>query len=121
MKVDRLVSKWDWFKEQHGFCWLCGMPMTFKYDRNDRLCATFGHIIPVTEGGTWAPQNLLLAHQDCHSRRGNHRHIFCVPAPHAPRTFKTNLHWSREIRPARATVYRAWTRLWMIDKGLMKA
>lgn len=120
MKVERLVSKWDWFNEQHTFCWLCGTPMHFKYDRTDRLCATFDHVIPVKEGGTWDPENLLLAHKDCNSRRGSRREIFWLSPPHAPRAFGMNLHWSRQIRPERATVHRAWTRLWMIDKGLMK-
>lgn len=121
MKVERLVCKWDWFIEQHGLCWLCGTAMTFKYERNERLCATFDHVIPAKDGGTWAPENLLLGHQDCTRRRGSNRNISCLPPPHAPRTAKTNLHWSREIRPERATVYRAWTRLWMIDKGLIEA
>lgn len=128
MKLDQLVSKRDWFNAQQGFCWLCGTPMRFKYAARDPGCATFDHLIPVREGGTWRADNLLLAHQDCNSRRGHSRHIFWLPPPYQPRIF-TFAHPHRRfirnrpvraIRPERASVHRAWTRAWMIDKGLMK-
>lgn len=101
--------------------------MTFKYERQNRFCATFDHIIPVRAGGTWEPANLLLAHQDCNARRGHNRHIFWLPPPHTPRVFafrtEGHRHFRRqwkEIRPERASVHRPWTRAWMIDKGFMK-
>jgi HNH endonuclease len=127
VKVDQLCSKRDWFEAQHGFCWLCGTPMRFKFDNKDRFCATFDHLIPVSAGGTWKADNLLLAHQDCNNRRANRHHIFYLPPPQPRRvlTFEPatgqcfQRKW-REIRPERASVHRAWTRQWLIDKGLMR-
>lgn len=137
MQLETLKRKRDWFDAQHGFCWLCGTPMHFPYKQRDRLCATFDHLVPVMYGGTWAPENLLLAHLDCNGRRGNKREIFWLrpplmddPAleivshgttpvfsPHPNRCFKRT--W-REVRPERASDHLPWTRQWMVDKGLIK-
>lgn len=62
--------------------------MTFEFNSKDPFCATFDHIEPVSQRGTWDPENLLLAHQDCNNRRGNRRHVICleptVPAACVP-------------------------------------
>lgn len=34
------------------------------------MSATFDHLIPISDGGTDAPENLALAHRVCNTRRG---------------------------------------------------
>ena len=116
MKVEGFTSKRDWFDAQHGYCWLCGTLMNFKYGRKDGLCATFDRV----RGTTWDPRNLLLGHQDCCRRRDGRPEIICLSPPHPPRRLLGRDHWRHEILPDRAVVYRAWTRAWMIDKKLVK-
>lgn len=54
-------------------CWTCHLcrrrvGRTFKAPHP--RSATFDHLIPISAGGTDAPENLRLAHWGCNSRRG---------------------------------------------------
>lgn len=105
--------------------------MILEFDpKSPRFCATFDHIIPVVHGGTWDPENLLLAHQDCNNRRGNQQHVICLPPPKPQERFtfkKPNKRRRftelpvREVRPERPSNEVPWSVRWMIDKGLMNA
>lgn len=46
-------------------CWLCGFP--FSKNRPPSL----DHLIPKSEGGTLADDNVRLAHSSCNYRRAN--------------------------------------------------
>lgn len=137
VQVAKLKSKRDWFDAQHGFCWLCGTPMNFRFKSRDPFCATFDHLVPAKYGGTWAPENLLLAHSDCNYRRGHQREIFWLSPPRmeepaleivshetcqvfSPHPNRCCKRRGREIRPERPSVHLPWTRQWMVDKGLLK-
>lgn len=47
-------------------CHYCELPFVGK---GDYMC-TFDHIIPVSQGGTNADDNLVLAHRKCNENRG---------------------------------------------------
>lgn len=49
--------------------WLCHLCRR-KVSRKN---ATRDHLIPRADGGTWADENLALAHMRCNSRRGRGR------------------------------------------------
>jgi hypothetical protein len=51
-------------------CHLCGELMTFD-GTNNKLSATFDHIIPRSKGGNSSLANLKLAHKHCNSVRGD--------------------------------------------------
>lgn len=67
------------YEEQDGKCYYCGTPdmyirgnVTKKYHRYNRhFMATFDHIVPKSEGGTYKFENGVCACLYCNSTRGN--------------------------------------------------
>lgn len=56
--------------ERDGWrCHLCGKSVSPKFRAPHRMSPTFDHLMPVSAGGTDAPENLALAHFGCNSRR----------------------------------------------------
>lgn len=55
-------------------CQICLDPVDPHEDRRRRWGATLDHIIPVSQGGGDAPENLRLAHRWCNSVRGDLRY-----------------------------------------------
>ena len=51
-------------------CHLCGKSVRRDLPGSHRLGPTVDHLVPVSEGGTDAPENVALAHRICNSRRG---------------------------------------------------
>ena len=119
------------FADQHGLCWLCGTQMVLEFENGNPWCATYDHLLPLSHNGTWEPENLLLAHQDCNNRRANNRHVVRLTPPQTERTFtfftpkKRRRSWTlspaTEVRPDRPSAELPWTKQWMIDKGLMRS
>lgn len=60
------------FKKQKGLCHLCGKPMAISQEKvmHDSF-ATFDHLIPRSQGGVNAQDNLPLAHRRCNEKRAN--------------------------------------------------
>lgn len=52
-------------------CHLCRRQVSKLLRSPHPRSASFDHLIPVSYGGTDAPENLRLAHRGCNSRRGN--------------------------------------------------
>lgn len=46
-------------------CWRCGHPMRFGAPYNLGKAATIEHLIPLSRGGTWVLENLVLCHVGC--------------------------------------------------------
>ena len=93
------------FDEQSAKCWICGTAMVLEYAPHEPLSATFDHIKPVSLGGTWAEDNLKLAHQICNNRRGN-----SVPRAQAP-----------VYAPRQRSAHLPFSSAWLKDKGYMEA
>jgi 5-methylcytosine-specific restriction endonuclease McrA len=57
--------------ERDGWrCHLCRRPVSSRLRSPHPRSATFDHLIPVSNAGTDAPENLRLAHRVCNTRRG---------------------------------------------------
>jgi len=52
-------------------CHLCKRSVNSDLDAPHPRSATFDHLVPVSKGGIDVPENLMLAHWGCNSRRGN--------------------------------------------------
>lgn len=60
LKKSRLI-------ERDGLaCWLCGYPMFLDVEPSHPLAVSLDRVIP---GGTYADDNLKLAHRRCNSQR----------------------------------------------------
>lgn len=64
-------------KAQHGICAGCGEWVPFKSALDDPLEATFDHVIPRSQGGTFAYANGLLKHRKCNVERGHRSATGC--------------------------------------------
>lgn len=65
-------------KLQHGRCGYCGILMTGKGLHQE----TVDHVIPLSRGGSNAPDNLVLACRSCNARKGRMTgHEFAVKQP----------------------------------------
>ena len=53
-------------------CWHCGNPMRFGPPFNAGKAATIEHVMPLSQGGTWALGNLRLCHGRCNRHLGAH-------------------------------------------------
>ena len=51
-------------------CWRCGHGMDFTEPRKGRKSATIEHVMPLSLGGTWALENLVLCHVGCNRHLG---------------------------------------------------
>jgi len=62
----------EMFEQQEGKCHWCGGQMTIEIGMElKRSFATFEHIIPVAQGGSyWSRSNIVLAHRRCNELRG---------------------------------------------------
>jgi 5-methylcytosine-specific restriction endonuclease McrA len=57
--------------ERDGWrCHLCRKRVYRRYRAPDPRSPTFDHLIPVSDHGDDAPENLRLAHLHCNSKRG---------------------------------------------------
>ena len=54
-------------------CWCCGMPMRFGAPFNTRRSATVEHVLALSQGGTWALENLKLCHKGCNRHLGTNK------------------------------------------------
>src|SRR5699024_7352537 len=52
-------------------CQSCFTPTSRVYSHDDPLSPSLHHIVPNSKGGTHVPENLLLDHSICNSRRGD--------------------------------------------------
>lgn len=60
--------------ERDGWeCWLCGQPIRQGIDPHHDEAVSLDHVVPLSEGGNHAVENLRPAHRWCNSRRGNRR------------------------------------------------
>lgn len=52
-------------------CWRCHHPMVFAGRHPNRgRAATIEHVMPLSKGGTWALDNLVLCHVGCNRHLG---------------------------------------------------
>jgi len=66
------------FKQQNGLCYYCGTDLMFLREkvtkkflsRNRHLAATFDHVVPRKEGGTYALTNGVCACAHCNVKKG---------------------------------------------------
>lgn len=60
-------------KQQGKRCIYCNVRMTLPCGDKDRLSsdATFEHLRPVSQGGTWHKDNIALACHACNNARGD--------------------------------------------------
>ena len=58
------------YKEAHGVCSICGLPVPTGLDRNNMWSATRDHLIPLSKGGSHCLSNCQLAHRICNSCKG---------------------------------------------------
>src|SRR5712671_415110 len=59
------------FARQHGgVCYWCEAPVLFNVPTNHGLAPSREHLKPASKGGRSDPDNLVLAHRACNSRRG---------------------------------------------------
>jgi 5-methylcytosine-specific restriction endonuclease McrA len=65
LSIDQLGERDGWR------CHLCRRRVSRTMRSPHPRSASFDHLIPVSHGGTDAPENLRLAHRGCNSRRGN--------------------------------------------------
>lgn len=68
LRLKRLTTRDGWD------CWLCGQPVD-PYDLGLHR-ASADHVLPKCMGGTWALDNLRLAHQSCNGYRAGTK---CAP------------------------------------------
>jgi 5-methylcytosine-specific restriction endonuclease McrA len=67
-------SKRRTLRALHGdACWICGYQMQFD-DTHAEDYATFEHVVPIADGGTWHNANLRLSHRICNQKRGEMHH-----------------------------------------------
>jgi 5-methylcytosine-specific restriction endonuclease McrA len=52
-------------------CWRCNRPMRFGGTPNCGKAATIEHLTPLSLGGTWALDNLVLCHVGCNRDLGD--------------------------------------------------
>lgn len=64
-RIDRLGARDGWL------CALCGQPLNVLLPPNHPLAVTFDHVIPRSNRGIMADENLQLAHKFCNNKRGN--------------------------------------------------
>lgn len=69
-KVGRTISITELGERDHWRCHLCRRRVHPALRSPHPRSATFDHLIPVSAGGTDAPENLRLAHRRCNSSRG---------------------------------------------------
>ena len=71
-------EKRDWkqklYKQQAGLCYWCKKPMApprtkFPKSEDWRVQPTFEHVVRLADGGTWAKDNVVLAHAFCNHTR----------------------------------------------------
>ena len=60
-------------------CWRCGHPMRFGGIPNRGKAATIEHLTPLSKGGSWKLDNLVLCHVGCN------RHMKDFPPEHKER------------------------------------
>jgi len=61
-------------KAQKRKCYYCGCRMSLGVSHDGRQAAnaaTFEHIVPLSKGGTWASENLVIACHACNNARGH--------------------------------------------------
>lgn len=63
----KLVS--ELFAAQGGVCYLCGGGMDLG--PGTITWASLDHIVPLSRGGTWEPDNLAAAHRGCNTWKRN--------------------------------------------------
>lgn len=55
-----------------SLCVICGKPLYLRSEmKKGPLQSTFEHIIPRSEGGTYAVKNMAVSHKICNELRGN--------------------------------------------------
>ena len=64
-------TKISQLRQIHGDdCWRCNDPMRFGPPFNTRGSATVEHLCALSNGGTWAMDNLRLCHKECNEHLG---------------------------------------------------
>lgn len=69
------ANKWDsnksvWWRMQNGRCFYCDEPFErAQGSAHGPMLASWEHLLPESEGGTWDPFNVVLAHQRCNQLR----------------------------------------------------
>lgn len=61
----------DVFERDKWICGICGEPVGRSLEWPDPLCATLGHILPLSKGGHHVWENVRLVHARCNSGRGD--------------------------------------------------
>jgi 5-methylcytosine-specific restriction endonuclease McrA len=70
-QVDGLMMTIEQLGVRDGWrCHLCRLRVRWNLVSPHPMSATFDHLIPISDGGTDAPENLALAHRFCNSSRG---------------------------------------------------
>lgn len=52
-------------------CWLCGNPIDISFGPHHAMAPSRDHVVPISRGGSNAPENIRLAHRRCNNARGN--------------------------------------------------
>jgi len=70
-KERRLHNKAVRIRERDGDdCWLCRQEIDFTLTGDDEVWGpSLDHVIPRENGGTWADENIRLAHRQCNASR----------------------------------------------------
>lgn len=61
----------QWYEEQGGLCFLCGLAMTLGSKERQADTATLDHLVPLCKGGTWKKENLVLACYKCNHAKSD--------------------------------------------------
>ena len=68
---EKRQRKFELVRQRDGdICWRCGHGMDFTEPRKGRKSATIEHVMPLSLGGTWALENLVLCHVGCNRHLG---------------------------------------------------
>ncbi len=72
-KIKRRQNALKSLRQRDGdICWRCGHPMRFDGEPNCGKAATIEHLQALSEGGSWALENLRLCHPGCNRHLGVH-------------------------------------------------
>lgn len=70
MRAERRRKKLAQVIDRDGLeCWICGRVVELSAPPNRKRTPSLDHIVPLSEGGTNALDNLRLAHNVCNQRR----------------------------------------------------
>lgn len=70
----KVMSVYEIAKRDGCSCYVCGKRVDMTLSGRAKWGPTIEHLVPVSRGGTNAPENLALSHRHCNTSRGNRGH-----------------------------------------------